>query len=56
MTEYGVRAAHLNLQHTDPAYAEVQWAEEEVHTDCIRIVYPGVCYRGRRRCRLTVFV
>ena len=31
--------------------------EEEVQTACICIVYPGVCYRGRRRrCKLTVFV
>ena len=29
---------------------------EEVQADCICIVYPGVCYRGRRRCKLTVFV
>ena len=28
---------------------------EEVQADCICIVYPGVCHRGRRRCTLIVF-
>ena len=28
-----------------------------VQADCVCIVYPGVCYRGRRRrCKLTVFL
>ena len=36
---------------------ELGGAEEEVQADCVCIVYPGVCYRGRRRrCKLTVFV
>ena len=30
----------------------VLYRAEEAQADCVCIVYPGVCYTGRRRCKL----
>ena len=50
-------AAGSNSAESGMAARVVGRAEEEVQADCVCIVYPGLCcYRGRRRCKLTVFV
>ena len=41
----------------NPAAEVLRALKVEVQADCVCIVHPGACYRGRRRrCKLTVFV